>query len=272
MKIDWSVGRYETTGEMLLSVSETVVAMSEPLAGQFVVDVGCGTGNAALLAAERGAVVTGVDPALRLLEVARDRTAKRGLEVDFVTGEAARLPLPDHCADLVLSVFATIFAPDAHAAIAELVRVVKPNGTIRFTAWPPAGPLTVINRIVGQFMAEAMGRQPATAPDRPEQLAWHDRDDLRTAFAPYGFGVEVEHRPLTFTATSPAAFLATSAEHPMTISASRALATLPNSTELEAQLHARLLAATVALNEDPQAFAYTNDYVVVTASRHQGPS
>ncbi|ADB32988.1 Methyltransferase type 11 [Kribbella flavida DSM 17836] len=266
MGIDWSAGRYEATGEMLLPVSELVVAMSEPLAGRTVVDVGCGTGNAALLAAARGAVVTGVDPAPRLLEVARQRAADRGLEIDFVTGEAAGIPLPDHSADVVFSVFAVIFAPDPGAAIAELVRVTTQDGTIRLTSWPPEGPLVVINKVVGQFMAEAMGEQPAGA-NHPKPLGWHDRDELRAAFAPYGFEVEVERRSLTFTAPSPEAFLATSSEHPMAVGASQALSTLPNSAELEAELAARLLAATVELNEDPQAFAYTNDYVVVTARR-----
>ncbi|GAA1574713.1 methyltransferase domain-containing protein [Kribbella sancticallisti] len=266
MEIDWGVGRYEATGEMLLPVSEIVVGMAEPLARKTVVDVGCGTGNAALLAASRGAVVTGVDPAARLLEVARGRAAKAGLDVDFVVGNAASIPLPDHSADVVFSVFATIFAPDAEAAIAEMVRVTAPDGAIRFTAWPPEGPLVVINKIAGQFMAEAMGQPAGEQPER-KALGWHDRDQLRAAFAPYGFDVEVERRELTFTGKSPADYLATSSEHPMAVSAAKALASLPNGADLEAELDARLLAATMELNEDRDGFRFSNDYVVVTARR-----
>lgn len=263
MELDWGVGRYETTGEMLLPVSEIVVGMSEPLDGKSVVDVGCGTGNAALLAAGRGAVVTGVDPSTRLLDVARGRAAEQGLKANFVVGEAGRIPLPDHTADLVLSVFATIFAPDAEAAIAEMVRVTAADGTIRFTAWPPDGPLVVINRTARQFMAEVMGQPPA----EPKGFAWHDRDDLRAAFAPYGFEVEVERRSITFDGKSPEEYLASSADHPMAVTAMQALSSRPNGAELEAELYGRLLAAATELNENPDGFRFSNDYVVVTARR-----
>jgi ubiquinone/menaquinone biosynthesis C-methylase UbiE len=80
-----------------------VVEAAAPVAGERVVDVGCGTGNAALLAAERGAVVTGVDPAPRLLDVARAEAAARGLDVTFAPGQAAEIPLEDGEADVVLS-------------------------------------------------------------------------------------------------------------------------------------------------------------------------
>ena len=263
MQLDWGVGRYETTGEMLFPVSEVVVGMSEPLDGKSVVDVGCGTGNAALLAAGRGAVVTGVDPSARLLEVARSRAEEQGLKANFVVGEAGRIPVPDHSADLVLSVFASIFAPDAEAAIAEMVRVTAVDGTIRFTAWPPDGPLVAINRTAGQFMAEVMGQPPA----QPAGFAWHDRDELSAAFAPYGFDVEVERRTITFEGTSPENYLAGSSDHPMAVTASQALAKLPNGAELGDELGARLLAVANELNEDPDGFRFSNDYVVVTARR-----
>ncbi|MGI8623837.1 MAG: class I SAM-dependent methyltransferase [Solirubrobacteraceae bacterium] len=90
-----------------------------------MVNIGCGTGNAALLVAERGARVTGVDPAPRLLEVARTQARERRLDIAFSAGEAAALPLADAGADALLSVFAVIFAPDAHAAAAEMTRVTR---------------------------------------------------------------------------------------------------------------------------------------------------
>ena len=71
-------------------------------------DVGCGTGNAALLAAGRGARVTGVDPAPRLIEVAAAEALDRGFEAEFVLGEASSIPLGDDSANLVLSVFGAI--------------------------------------------------------------------------------------------------------------------------------------------------------------------
>src|SRR5882757_10553132 len=103
--IDWGTGRYEETAGQLLPASEAVVEAARVRAGERVLDVGCGTGNAALLAARAGARVIGVDPAARLLEVARAAATAEGLDAAFVEGEAAALPLDDASADAVLSVF-----------------------------------------------------------------------------------------------------------------------------------------------------------------------
>jgi ubiquinone/menaquinone biosynthesis C-methylase UbiE len=67
--------------------------------------------------------VTGVDPAERLLELARADDAARGLGVEFLLGEAGALPIPDRRFDIVVSVFGVVFAPDAAAAVAEMTRV-----------------------------------------------------------------------------------------------------------------------------------------------------
>ena len=107
------MGRYEKTAEQLLPAARLVVDRAAPAAGERVVDVGCGTGNAALLAAARGASVIGVDPAPRLLDVARAQALAQGVDATFVEGDAAAIPLSDGEADVVLSVFGVIFAPDA---------------------------------------------------------------------------------------------------------------------------------------------------------------
>ncbi|MFI5713202.1 class I SAM-dependent methyltransferase [Kribbella sp. NPDC051620] len=264
MELDWGLGQYEPTGQSLLPISEIVVAMSEPLAGKRVVDLGTGTGNAALLAAERGAVVTGVDPAARLVEVARKRAVERGVQADFVVGDAASIPVADGGADLLLSVFAVIFAPDADAAIAEMTRVTAPDGLIRLTSWVPGGSMMAINGTAGKFMAEVFG---APKPAGPEPLAWHDEDALRAAFAKYGFGVKVERRSMDLTAKSAEEFLAKSAQHPMAVSAAQALASRPDGAELQAELERRLLAAVQEINEDPAAYKVSNQYAIVTARR-----
>lgn len=263
MSIDWGTGCYEPTGQYLLPASAAVIKLSEPLQGRSVVDVGCGTGNAALLAAIRGAFVTGVDPAARLLEVARARASDQGLDIAFVRGEAASLPVPDDSADLVISVFGTIFAPDAEAAIAELVRVTAADGRIRLTAWHPGGPLSVINRTSEEFMGEVFGEPIPSSEPRP--LAWHDPEALQAAFAPHGFTVEAVRRTLTFTDRSPEEYLEKWSRHPMAVSAMAALAGRPDAAELEADLRSRLLAAFRLVNEDPGGFRYLNEYVVVTA-------
>nr|WP_239062955.1 class I SAM-dependent methyltransferase [Streptomyces sp. SID13031] len=241
--------------------------MSEPLAGKRVVDLGTGTGNAALLAAERGAVVTGVDPAARLVEVARKRATERGLQAEFLIGDAASIPVEDGTADLLLSVFAVIFAPDADAAIAEMVRATAPDGVIRLTSWVPGGSMMAINGAAGKFMAEVFGSGPAPDPDAPKPLGWHDEPALQEAFAKHGFVVELERRSMNLTGKSPEEYLEKSARHPMAVSAAQALASRPDGNELQAELERRLLAAVREINEDPAALKVSNEYAIVTARR-----
>jgi ubiquinone/menaquinone biosynthesis C-methylase UbiE len=111
--LDWGAGSYERTAAELEPVSSRVVQeLAGPLGGAAVLDVACGTGNAALLAAAAGARVAAVDAAPRLLEVARRRAKDASLNVDFRLGDMLALPVADHDADLVVSVFGVIFAPD----------------------------------------------------------------------------------------------------------------------------------------------------------------
>ncbi|WP_020389343.1 class I SAM-dependent methyltransferase [Kribbella catacumbae] len=269
MELDWGLGRYEPTGEVLLPISEVVVAMSEPLNGKRLVDLGCGTGNAALLAAERGAVVTGVDPAKRLVEVARERAAERGLQVEFLAGNAASIPVEDGTAELLLSIFAVIFAPDADAAIAEMTRVTAPDGLIRLTSWVPGGSMMAINTVAGKFMAEVFGGSGNGGSGNGESkpFAWHDEAALKEAFGRHGFTVDVERRSMHLTAGSPEEYLENSSEHPMAVSGAQALASRPDGDALAAELESRLLTAVREVNEDPAAFKVSNEYAIVTAKR-----
>ena len=146
MRLDWGLGRYETTAVALSPVAAAVVERAAISSGDRVVDVGCGTGNAALLAARLGAQTTGVDPAARLLDVARARAAESGVTATFVQGDAASIPVATASADVVLSVFGVIFAPDPVAAAAEMARVTAPGGRILLTAWIPEGAINEIGR------------------------------------------------------------------------------------------------------------------------------
>jgi ubiquinone/menaquinone biosynthesis C-methylase UbiE len=257
--LDWGLGRYETTAEELRPVAAAVVERAAISSGDRVVDVGCGTGNAALLAALRGAQTTGVDPAARLLDVARARAAESGVSATFVQGDAASIPIATSGADVVLSVFAVIFAPDPAAAAAELARVTAPSGRILLTAWIPEG---AINDCVGIFqkaVAAAIG-----LPAGPPPFAWHEQSALATLFAPHGFSVAVEPGQVAFTASSAREYLEIQGrDHPMSV-AGQAL--LESRGEAEG-LRDRALGVLEAGNEDPKAFRVTSRYVVAIATR-----
>jgi ubiquinone/menaquinone biosynthesis C-methylase UbiE len=257
--LDWGVGRYETTAEELSPVAAAVVERAAISSGYRVVDVGCGTGNAALMAALRGAQTTGVDPAARLLDVARARAVEMGVSATFVQGDAASIPVATAGADVVLSVFAVIFAPDPVAAAAEMSRVTAPAGRILLTAWIPEG---AINDCVGIFqkaVAAAVGR-----PAGPPPFAWHDQSALASLFEPHGFTVAVEPGQLAITASSAHEYLEIQGrDHPMSV----ARQALLSSRDEGEGLRERALGVLEAANEDPGGFRVTSRYVVATATR-----
>jgi SAM-dependent methyltransferase len=106
-------------------------------AGQLVLDVACGTGVVALTAARAGAKVQGLDLTPELVARARENASLMRLEVPFREGDVESLPFADTTFDVVVSQFGHMFAPRPEVAIAEMLRVLKPGGTIAFATWPP---------------------------------------------------------------------------------------------------------------------------------------
>ncbi|HME01673.1 MAG TPA: class I SAM-dependent methyltransferase [Solirubrobacteraceae bacterium] len=255
--MDWNVGEYEHIAAQLLPAAQAVIDHADPRGGEHLVDVGCGTGNAALIAAERGARVTGIDPAQRLLDVAGAEAAARGVDARFLCGEAARLPLADSTAEAVVSVFGVIFASDAPGAVAEMARIATPGGRIVLSAWMPGGALADVMRV--RRDAVAAGMSGGAAP-----FAWHDRTALTSAFAPHGFSVDLSEEQLAFIAASPLEFVETELRvHPGWIAAR---AVLEPRGEMQT-VRDRALEIFEAANEDTGGFRVTSRYVVATARR-----
>ncbi len=257
---DWGAGHYESAAEQvqLLPAAHAVVEAAAIQPGERVLDLGCGTGNAALLAARHTDQVTGVDPASRLLEVARARAASERQKVTFLPGEAASLPVGDASADVIISVFAVIFAPDPGAAAREMSRVLAPRGRIVLSAWIPAGTMFEIASAVSGAVRQAVGAPP------PASFAWEDQDALVSILAPYGFAVEVNRHQLAWTGPSAREFLdRQTVNHPLAVAS---LDVLEQLGQAEA-LRARLLAILEDGNEDPGRFLITSHYVIATAIR-----
>ena len=136
--------------------------------GQRILDIACGTGVAAIPAARLGAKVTALDLTPELLERARFNASLAEVEIDFHEGDVEKLPFADAAFDVVISQFGHIFAPRPALALAEMLRVLKPGGTIAFNTWPP-------NLLVGQmFGMVARYMPPPPVPAAPPSQ-WGDK-------------------------------------------------------------------------------------------------
>ena len=114
-----------------------LVAHANIAAGQRVLDVACGTGVVAVTAARLGAQVSALDLTPQLLERARENAELAGVRVEWREGDAEQLPFEDAAFDAVLSQYGHMFAPRPEVAVSEMLRVLKPGGTIAFSTWPP---------------------------------------------------------------------------------------------------------------------------------------
>src|SRR5919198_4945451 len=139
---------------------------------QNVLDVGCGTGVVAITAARIGARVHAVDLTPELLERARENASIAKFEIDFREGDAEALPFDDGRFDVVLSQFGHMFAPRPDVAISEMLRVLKPGGTIAFSTWPPEMFIGRMFVLVAQFL-------PAPPPGVAPPPLWGDPQVIR---------------------------------------------------------------------------------------------
>lgn len=258
--IDWGLGQYERTATELAPVAEHVVSLAKVTPGQRVLDLATGTGNAALLAAQAGAVATGIDASQRLIEVARQRAAEANLSVSFEVADLQALPFHEDTFDVALSVFGLIFATDAERAFAEMIRVLRPSGRALVSVWVPEGP---IDRMVGVF-AQAIA---AATGSRPARFPWHDTTAICQIAARHDATAQFHDGALAIVAESPEAYLAHNEQHPMSVAARPVL---EGAGSLEATT-ARALAALREGNEDPTAFRATSPYRVIEISRRPSP-
>jgi SAM-dependent methyltransferase len=257
---DWGIGHYEEVASAFLPAARTVVDTAAIQRQERVLDLGCGTGNAALLAAAFTAGVVGVDPAGRLLEVARSRAAAAGDGTTrFLAGRAEELPLRDAEIDVALSVFGIIFAADPEAAAAELSRVLSPHGRVVLAVWLPQGTVFRYVSLQAQTIRQALG-----APATPPPFRWEDQKALTALLAPHGFQVRCTEHSLAYTGASPEAFMDHQARnHPLAVAGQKLLEQTGAVTDLRDQLLEILRDG----NEDPEAFRATSRYVVVEAHR-----
>lgn len=154
----WASGDYDQIARGVQPVADHVVRCARVRAGERVLDIACGTGNAAIVARARGAVVTGLDLTPELLVRARERAAEEEVDdISWEEGDAEALPFPDHAFDVVLSSCGLMFAPD-HAQVArEVARVTKSGGRIAIQAWSPDSGVARMFQVTARHVPPPVG-------------------------------------------------------------------------------------------------------------------
>ena len=156
----WASGDFAVVGITLQIVGELLAEAADIRAGERVIDIAAGNGNATLAAARRFARVTSTDYVPALLEKGRARAAAEGLAIDFREADAEALPFPDASFDVALSTFGVMFAPDQARAAAEMRRVVRPGGRIGMANWTPDGFIGELFKTVGRHVPPPSGLAP----------------------------------------------------------------------------------------------------------------
>jgi ubiquinone/menaquinone biosynthesis C-methylase UbiE len=191
----WSAGAFEEVADSIHDMHVALVEALGPQPGEQLLDVGCGSGNLAELAAGAGARVTGIDLSPRLIGVAQQRAAAGGYDIEYRVGDAENLEVGDASFDKVVSSVAMIFAPDHEAAARELARVTRPRGRLAFSAWTPEGTVGEMLRVFGAF-------QPPLPPGAGSPLAWGEEGYVRDKLGG-AFELAIERRISRFADESP---------------------------------------------------------------------
>ena len=158
----WASGDFAVIGTTLQIVGESLAEAADIRAGERVLDVAAGNGNATLAAARRFAHVTSTDYVSTLLDKGRERARAEALPVTFQVADAEALPFADASFDAALSTFGVMFAPDHPRAARELLRVVKSGGRIGLANWTPEGFIGRLFKVIGAHVPPPAGlKSPA---------------------------------------------------------------------------------------------------------------
>ena len=183
-RASWAAGDFPAVAKLQLwDVGQRLVRRVGVGRDENVLDIACGTGNAALRAAAAGGRVVGVDLTPELFVAGRALAAEAGVDIEWVEGDAEELPFQDERFDVVLSTFGVMFAPRHEVAARELVRVLRPGGRFGFTSWTPEGIQGAFFRMMGEYA-------PPAPPFVQPPLLWGSENHVRHIFANTGVTLE----------------------------------------------------------------------------------
>jgi 2-polyprenyl-3-methyl-5-hydroxy-6-metoxy-1,4-benzoquinol methylase len=170
LKKTWMTGDYNIFSRYMEKDAEQFFRRLGVTPGTRLLDVGCGAGQLALIAARSGAQVTGCDIATNWIEQARARAAAEGLEIAFEEGDAESLPYHDAQFDAVVSLVGAMFAPRPDLVAAELTRVCRPGGMIAMANWTPGGFIGLMFKTIAAHIAPS---------SMPSPVLWGDETTVR---------------------------------------------------------------------------------------------
>jgi SAM-dependent methyltransferase len=173
LKATWMDGNYDYFSRFMESSAVEFLDRLEVPRGAKFLDVACGSGQLGLIAARRGARVTGVDIASNLIAAARGRAAADGLDASFDEGDAEELPYGDAGFDVVATLYGAMFAPQPHRVAAEMLRVTRPGGTIAMANWTKEGFVGKMFKTFARFIAPS---------GMPSPVLWGDDATVRGRF------------------------------------------------------------------------------------------
>jgi len=195
----WASGDYAVIGTTLQIVGEQLAEAVDLRAGERVLDVAAGNGNATLAAARRFAEVTSTDYVPALLDKGRARAQAEGLTVRFEPADAEALPFADASFDVLLSTFGAMFTPDHARTAHEMLRVLRSGGRIGLANWTPQG-------FIGQLLKVIAAYVPAPA-GLVSPAHWGSEPHIVELFGAQATGLRCERRHFNFRYRSAAHWL-----------------------------------------------------------------
>ena len=257
----WALGDYPTVASQVIpSLGYELVNACGVRAGDRVLDVAAGAGNAAIPAAHAGATVVANDLTPQLLQAGEATARRAGINLRWEVGDAEALPYSDAEFDVVLSCVGVMFAPHHGAAAAELLRVCRPGGRIGLLNWTPEG-------FIGQMLATMKPYLPPPPAGTQPPPLWGDEDHVLALLGDGVTDVTTDRRSVTVDRfTTPEEFRDFfKANYGPTIAAYQALADRP---DLAAALDADLVELARHHDTGNNTTVMNWEYMVLTAHKH----
>ena len=195
----WASGDYAIVGTTLQIVGETLAETIDIRAGEHVLDVAAGNGNATLAAARRFANVISTDYVPGLLDKGRARARAEGLPVHFEEADVENLPFADGTFDVVLSTFGVMFAPDHERSAAEMMRVLRPGGRLGLANWTPESFIGQLFKLIAAYVPPPAGVK--------SPVLWGSEPHVGRLFGAHAEKIACKRRFFNFRYSSPAHWL-----------------------------------------------------------------